>query len=57
MNDVPKGDQAVNASLLSLGGIALGAMVDAAIIMIENAHKHLEQRASKKEHSAIIAAA
>ncbi len=31
---------------MSLGGIAiaLGAMVDAAIVMIENAHKHLEQR-------------
>ncbi len=27
---------------MSLGGIAIGAMVDAAIVMIENAHKHLE---------------
>ena len=36
--------QGVNANILSLGGIALaiGAMVDAAIVMIENAHKKLE---------------
>ena len=36
--------QGINANLLSLGGIAIavGAMVDAAVVMIENAHKHLE---------------
>ena len=36
--------QGVNANIMSLGGIAIaiGAMVDAAIVMIENAHKHLE---------------
>src|SRR3546814_6873688 len=36
--------QGVSANLLSLGGIAIaiGAMVDAAVVMIENAHKHLE---------------
>ena len=36
--------QGVNANILSLGGIALaiGAMVDAAVVMIENAHKKLE---------------
>jgi copper/silver efflux system protein len=36
--------QGITANLLSLGGIAIaiGAMVDAAIVMIENAHKHLE---------------
>jgi Cu(I)/Ag(I) efflux system membrane protein CusA/SilA len=34
----------INANIMSLGGIAIaiGAMVDAAIVMIENAHKHLE---------------
>ena len=34
----------VNANIMSLGGIAIavGAMVDAAVVMIENAHKHLE---------------
>ncbi len=39
--------QGVNANILSLGGlaIAVGAMVDAAIVMIENAHKKLEGRA------------
>ncbi|MCB1982654.1 MAG: efflux RND transporter permease subunit, partial [Rhodoferax sp.] len=37
--------QGINANVMSLGGIAIaiGAMVDAAIVMIENAHKHLEQ--------------
>ncbi len=37
--------QGINANIMSLGGIAIaiGAMVDAAIIMIENAHKHLER--------------
>jgi Cu(I)/Ag(I) efflux system membrane protein CusA/SilA len=36
--------QGVNANLMSLGGIAIaiGAMVDAAVVMIENAHKHIE---------------
>ncbi|HEX3062296.1 MAG TPA: efflux RND transporter permease subunit, partial [Usitatibacter sp.] len=36
--------QGVNADIMSLGGIAIavGAMVDAAIVMIENAHRHLE---------------
>ena len=37
--------QGINANLMSLGGIAIaiGAMVDGAIVMIENAHRHLEQ--------------
>jgi len=37
--------QGVNANIMSLGGIAIaiGTMVDAAIVMIENAHKHIEQ--------------
>ena len=37
--------QGVNANIMSLGGIAIaiGAMVDAAVVMIENAHKHIEQ--------------
>ncbi|MCH2342395.1 MAG: efflux RND transporter permease subunit [Pseudomonas sp.] len=36
--------QGINANIMSLGGIAIaiGAMVDAAIVMIENAHKHIE---------------
>ena len=38
--------QGVNANIMSLGGIAIaiGAMVDAAIVMIENAHKKIETR-------------
>ena len=37
--------QGINANIMSLGGIAIaiGAMVDAAIVMIENAHRHLEE--------------
>ncbi len=39
--------QGVTANMMSLGGIALaiGTMVDAAIVMIENVHKHLERNA------------
>jgi len=41
----------LNSNIMSLGGIAIaiGAMVDAAIVMIENAHKHLE-RAAPGDH-------
>ncbi len=39
--------QGINANIMSLGGIAIavGAMVDATIVMIENFHKHLEEGA------------
>jgi len=56
--------QGVSANILSLGGIAiaLGAMVDAAIVLIENAHKHLEafeaehgRRPSNGEHWTLVA--
>ncbi len=41
--------QGINANIMSLGGIAIaiGAMVDGAIILIENAHKHLEAEGLK----------
>lgn len=41
--------QGVNANIMSLGGIAIavGAMIDAAVVMIENAHKHLEHWQAK----------
>ncbi len=43
--------QGINANIMSLSGIAIaiGAMVDAAIIMIENAHKHIEHEALKPQ--------
>ncbi|HGX92965.1 MAG TPA: efflux RND transporter permease subunit, partial [Candidatus Tenderia sp.] len=42
--------QGINANIMSLGGIAIaiGAMVDGAIVMIENAHKHLEKMVKEK---------
>ncbi len=51
--------QGINANIMSLGGIAItiGAMVDAAIVMIENAHKHLERagpKLSNEEHWRLI---
>jgi len=59
--------QGVNANIMSLGGIAIavGAMVDAAVVMIENAHKHLErwsrahpgEKLEGEAHWAVIAAA
>jgi len=41
----------INANIMSLGGIAIaiGAMVDAAIVMIENVHKHMEKTAHEGE--------
>jgi len=51
--------QGINANIMSLGGIAIaiGAMVDAAIIMIENAHKHIERDGGTKPHWQIISEA
>ncbi|MFA6230463.1 MAG: CusA/CzcA family heavy metal efflux RND transporter [Rhodanobacter sp.] len=44
--------QGVSANIMSLGGIAIaiGAMVDAAVVMIENAHKHLEHWNTEHGH-------
>ncbi|MDI9850064.1 CusA/CzcA family heavy metal efflux RND transporter [Rhodoblastus sp. 17X3] len=46
----------LGANIMSLGGIAIaiGAMVDAAIVMIENAHKHLERAAPEKPRLEIL---
>ncbi len=48
--------QGLNANIMSLAGIAIaiGAMVDAAIVMIENMHKHLERDRGKKDHWQIV---
>jgi Cu(I)/Ag(I) efflux system membrane protein CusA/SilA len=44
--------QGVSANIMSLGGIAIaiGAMIDAAIVMIENMHKHLERLGENANH-------
>ena len=46
----------LNANIMSLGGIAIaiGAMIDGAIVMIENAHKHIEREGGTKDHWLII---
>ena len=51
--------QGIGANIMSLGGIAIaiGAMVDAAIVMIENAHKRIEHEGSDGDHSRRIAEA
>ncbi|MGZ9052634.1 MAG: efflux RND transporter permease subunit, partial [Rhodoplanes sp.] len=46
----------LSSNIMSLGGIAIaiGAMVDAAIVMIENAHKHLERALPDKPRSEVL---
>ena len=46
----------INANIMSLGGIAIaiGVLVDAAVVMIENTHKHIERDGGKKEHWQIV---
>ncbi|WP_430242675.1 efflux RND transporter permease subunit [Neorhizobium sp. DAR64861/K0K2] len=46
----------IGANIMSLGGIAIaiGAMIDAAIVMIENAHKHLERAPPDKSRSEVL---
>ena len=48
--------QGLGINIMSLGGIAvaIGTMVDAGIVMVENAHKHLVRDRGKKEHWRII---
>jgi copper/silver efflux system protein len=46
----------LSSNIMSLGGIAIaiGAMIDAAIVMIENAHKHLERAAPEKPRTEVV---
>jgi Cu(I)/Ag(I) efflux system membrane protein CusA/SilA len=48
--------QGLGANIMSLGGIAIsiGVLVDASIIMVENAHKHYEEWRGKRSHLEII---
>jgi copper/silver efflux system protein len=49
----------INANIMSLGGIAIaiGAMIDAAIVMIENLHKHIEHEPERPHWERVFAAA
>ncbi len=51
--------QGINANIMSLGGIAIaiGAMIDGAIVMIENMHKHMERTPLTKENRWEVVAA
>jgi Cu(I)/Ag(I) efflux system membrane protein CusA/SilA len=51
--------QGINANIMSLGGIAIaiGAMIDGAIVMIENMHKHMERTPLTKENRWQVVAA
>ncbi|MCH7562580.1 MAG: efflux RND transporter permease subunit [Gemmatimonadetes bacterium] len=46
----------VNANIMSLGGIAIaiGAMIDAAIVMIENMHKHIEMHPERSRWDVVV---
>jgi Cu(I)/Ag(I) efflux system membrane protein CusA/SilA len=48
----------INANIMSLGGIAIaiGAMIDAAIVMIENLHKHMEHQPDRHHWEHVLAA-
>lgn len=51
--------QGINANIMSLGGIAIaiGAMVDGAIVMVENLHKHIEHNPQQDHWQRVISAA
>ena len=49
----------INGNIMSLGGIAIaiGAMIDAAIVMLENLHKHIEREPDRRHWERVFAAA
>ncbi|MGH0032092.1 MAG: efflux RND transporter permease subunit [Myxococcota bacterium] len=48
--------QGINANIMSLGGIAIamGTMIDAGIVMVENAHKHLERDGGRRPRREVL---
>ena len=56
---IPLSAQHLTANIMSLGGIAvaIGAMVDAAIVMIDNIHKQLENNTTERSRQAVIISA
>jgi len=56
---IPMSGLGITSNIMSLGGIAIavGAMVDAAVVMIENAHKQLERAGPTADRTAVIVAA
>ena len=48
--------QGINANIMSLGGIAIaiGTMIDAGIVMVENAHRHLEKDAGRRPRQEVL---
>jgi Cu(I)/Ag(I) efflux system membrane protein CusA/SilA len=48
--------QGINANIMSLGGIAIaiGTMIDAGIVMVENAHKHLERDGGRRPRLEVL---
>jgi Cu(I)/Ag(I) efflux system membrane protein CusA/SilA len=56
---IPLAQHGLTLNIMSLGGIAvaIGAMVDASIILVENVHKRLEEKDEKQDHKSVVISA